>query len=130
MHPMRMRTALRNNVDARLGDGTFILREKENKNILLYTVNAFSDFISTALCNILSNTAAAVAITIEPKVMRMPIKIPPDRSSPLLFNRMNISSTTTKPTMAMAQYLIVRKACTAASEKTLFCQAYPSTLKD
>src|SRR4026209_90993 len=48
---------------------------------LLDRFKSFSDFISTAFCKTRSKIAAAVAITAEPKVMRMPIKTPPARSS-------------------------------------------------
>ena len=83
-----------------------------------YTVKSFSDFISTAFCKLRSNIAAAVAITIEPKVMRMPMKTPPARSSELP-SIMKISPTATKLIMAIAQYFIVRRAFTAACENIL-----------
>ena len=41
-----------------------------------YTVKSFSDFSSTALCKVLSNTAAAVATTAETKISRSPIMTP------------------------------------------------------
>jgi hypothetical protein len=46
-----------------------------------YTVKSFSDFRSTALCKVLSNTAAAVATTAETKISRSPIMTPPAMSS-------------------------------------------------
>ena len=84
INPMKMRTALRKNVDARLGDGTFIRKEKEIEKILPYTVNSFSDFIATAFCKTRSNTAAAVAMTTETKVAKIPIAIKPAGSSSVL----------------------------------------------
>jgi len=46
-----------------------------------YTVRSFSDFSSTALCKVRSNTAAAVATTAEIKISRSPIMTPPAMSS-------------------------------------------------
>ena len=51
--------------------------------LLCYTVRSFSDFRSTALCNVFSNTAAAVATTTEMKIRRRPIMTPPAMSSDL-----------------------------------------------
>ena len=92
-----------------------------------YTVKSFSDLVSTAFCKIRSNIAAAVAMTTEPKVMRMPIKIPPARSS-LLPNIMKSSPSATKPIMPNAQNFIVRRAFTVACENALFFPMYPNTL--
>ena len=48
-----------------------------------YTVRSFSDFRSTALCNVFSNTAVAVAMTTEMKIRKSPIMTPPAMSSDL-----------------------------------------------
>ena len=48
-----------------------------------YTVKSFSDFISTALCKVFSNTAAAVATTIEIKTVTIAMAIKPAGSSSL-----------------------------------------------
>ncbi len=49
-----------------------------------YTVKSFSDFSSTALCKVFSNTAAAVATTAETKIRTRPIITPPAMSSSTL----------------------------------------------
>ncbi len=46
-----------------------------------YTVKSFSHLSSTALCKVLSNTAAAVATTAETKISSSPIITPPAMSS-------------------------------------------------
>jgi hypothetical protein len=48
---------------------------------IAYTVKSFSDLISMALCKVLSNTAAAVATTIEIKVVTTLTAIKPAGSS-------------------------------------------------
>ncbi len=62
---------------------------------LLDRFKSFSDFISTAFCKTRSNITAAAAIMAEPKVMRMPIKTPPARSSlfPKIMNSFLINQT-------------------------------------
>ena len=67
-----------------------------------------------------SNIAAAVAMTIEKKVMRSLMKAPAGRSS-LSAKIRKITDTATKPIMVTAQYFMVRKAFTVAGENVLFC---------
>lgn len=56
-----------------------------------YIVRSFSDFIARAFCKTRSNLAAAVVITIEPKVIRKPIKTPPDKCLSIGWNGFGIA---------------------------------------
>ena len=92
-------------------------------------VKSFSDFISMAFCNTFSKTAAAVAITIEIKVVTIQIARKPAGSSSLLwYILMYNPAATIKMLSTIAQYFIRFKALTAFEVKTLFCPIYPSNL--
>ena len=69
-----------------LGNAHFSFREHEldvndDCHIRLDSQVVLSDFISTAFCKIRSNTAAAVAMMVETKIIKAPIITPPATSS-------------------------------------------------
>ena len=69
-----------------LGNAHFSFRQhdldvNDDCHIRLDSQVVLSDFISTAFCKIRSNTAAAVAMMAETKIMKAPIMTPPAISS-------------------------------------------------
>jgi hypothetical protein len=68
-----------------LGNAHFSFRQHDvdvnDDCMFVQTVGSFSDFIPTAFCNLRSNTAAAVAVMAETKIMKAPIMTPPAISS-------------------------------------------------
>ena len=82
-----------------------------------------------AFCRSFSNIAAAVATTIEAKVVTIQMAIKPAGSSSLLWDIIMYSpAVTIKALNTIAQYLMLFKAPTAFEENTLFCPMYPSNL--
>ena len=82
-----------------------------------------------AFCKSFSNIAAAVANTIETKVVTIQMARKPAGSSSLLWNSLMYSpANTIKILSTIAQYFILFKVLTAFEEKTLFCPMYPSNL--
>jgi hypothetical protein len=69
--------------------------------------------MSTAFCNNRSKTAAAVAITIEANVVKMPTAVGPAESSPFANKLMYSIPNTIKPLSVIAQYFMFLTAFTA-----------------
>ena len=85
-------------------------------------VKSFSDLISMAFCKSFSNIAAAVATTIETKVVTIQIARKPAGSSSRLWNILIYSpAVTIKILSPIALYFILFKALTDFDENTLFC---------
>src|SRR5688572_1684271 len=82
-----------------------------------------------AFCNIFSNIAAAVATTIETRVVTKQMAIKPAGSSSLLWVSLIYSPAVTIKILNMiAQCFILFKALTEFDENTLFFPMYPSNL--
>ena len=82
-----------------------------------------------AFCKIFSNIPAAVATTIEAKVVTIQMARKPAGSSSLLWNIfMYTPAATIKILNTIAQYFILFKAPTELDENTLFCPMYASNL--
>ena len=82
-----------------------------------------------AFCKIFSNIAAAVATTIETKVVTTQMARKPAGSSSLLWNILMYNPAATIKILNMiAQYFILLKVPTEFDVNTLFCPMYPSNL--
>ena len=82
-----------------------------------------------AFCNIFSNTAAAVAATMETKVVTIQMARKPAGSSSLLWAILMYSpAAIIKALNTIAQYFILFKVLTEFDEDTLFCLIYPNNL--
>ena len=82
-----------------------------------------------AFCNIFSNIAAAVATTMEIKVVTIQMARKPAGSSSLLWDiLMYRPADTIKTLNTIAQYFMLLKVPTEFDENTLFCPMYPSNL--
>ena len=82
-----------------------------------------------AFCKIFSNIAAAVATTIETKVVTIQMARKPAGSSSLLWDILMYSPAVTIKTLkTIAQYFMLFKVPTEFDENTLFCPMYPSNL--
>ena len=82
-----------------------------------------------AFCKIFSNIAAAVATTIETKVVKIQMARKPAGSSSLLWDILMYSPAVTIKTLnTIAQYFMLFKVPTEFDENTLFCPMYPSNL--
>src|SRR4051812_38492271 len=82
-----------------------------------------------AFCNIFSNIAAAVATTMEAKMVTIQIARKPAGSSSLLWDILMYNpAAAIKILSTIAQYFMLFKAPTEFDENTLFCLMYPSNL--
>src|SRR4051812_40352391 len=82
-----------------------------------------------AFCNIFSHIAAAVATTIETKIVTIHIARKPAGSSCLSWNILMYSpAIAIKILNTIAQYFMLFKVPIAFDENTLFCLMYPNNL--
>ena len=85
--------------------------------------------MSTAFCKSFSNTAAAVAVVTERKIITSPIMTPPAISSvPRTTIEIYASAAIMKMARMVQQYFIMRRVFTAACENTLLSPMKTSSL--